>query len=135
MDKKFKIIIAGDREFNNFSLAKEIINQVLLEKNLHNVCVVSGGIKGADSLGEEFAKLNGCDLKVFKANWMVYHEKAGTLRDEEMIKFSDAAILFWNGESMGTHNMITLATENNKTLFVVYYDKYTQQLIEIKKTP
>ena len=132
MNKKFKLIVAGGRDFRNFSSAGEILRSVLSKRTPNEVCIVSGGARGADMFGEMFAKSTGCDLKVFPADWSTYGKRAGMIRNEEMIKFADATILFWDGESRGTANMMSLTLDYNKPLFVVYYDKNTQQIIECR---
>ena len=132
MNKKFKLIVAGGRDFKNFSSAGEILRSVLSKRTPNEVCIVSGGARGADSFGEMFAKSTGCDLEVFPADWSTYGKRAGMIRNEEMIKFADATILFWDGESRGTANMMSLTLDYNKPLFVVYYDKNTQQIIECR---
>ena len=48
----------------------------LLKNKLKNdVEIISGGAKGADYLGERFAKENGYNLRIFKANWNKYGKK------------------------------------------------------------
>lgn len=130
--EEFKLIVAGSRNFLNYVSAKEILTSVLSNKKLENVCIVSGGARGADKLGEVFASENKCNLKIFPANWDKYGKKAGYLRNREMIEFADATILFWDRESRGTKSMLMLTLDYNKPLFVVYFDPKTQRILECK---
>ena len=54
METNFKVIIAGGRDFSDYELLLEKCDYYLTEKT--NVEVVSGGAKGADILGERYAK-------------------------------------------------------------------------------
>lgn len=38
-----------------------------------------------------------------------YGNAAGPMRNEEMAKYADGLIVFWNGKSSGTKNMIECA--------------------------
>lgn len=112
-----KVIIAGSRDFNNFSKLKSVCDFLL--KNFEKVTIVSGGAKGADSLGEEYAKLKGFKLKVYKADWKKYGKGAGIIRNKEMAKNADMLIVFWDGKSKGTANMISLAEEANLQVNII----------------
>lgn len=71
--------------------------------------IVSGGARGADKLGEVYAKDNGYNLRIFPADWNTHGYKAGFLRNEEMAEYADALAAFWDGKSRGTKHMISTA--------------------------
>jgi hypothetical protein len=48
------------------------------------VVIISGGAKGADSLGERYAQERGLEVKVFRADWDKYGKRAGILRNTKM---------------------------------------------------
>ena len=105
-----KVIIAGGREFNDYESLSKYCDFVL--SNLkEDIEVVSGECRGADKLGEKYAKERGYDVKPFPADWDKYKKAAGHIRNEEMAKYADALIAFWDGESKGTKGMIDLATK------------------------
>ena len=72
-------------------------------------CVVSGGAKGADRVGEIWAKENGLEIKLFPAEWEKFGRRAGPLRNQSMAEYANGLISVWDGESRGTANMIELA--------------------------
>lgn len=112
----FKCIVAGSRSFNDYDYLKSVLNLLLcLKKNLE---IVSGGADGADKLGEQYAKEKGCKLKIFPADWNKHGKSAGPIRNEEMAKYADACIVFWDGKSKGTDSMIKLAKRHNLRLVV-----------------
>jgi len=82
--------------------------------------VVSGGAKGADYLGEEYAKRNKIDLTIFPAKWDDFGRSAGYIRNSEMADYADALIALWDGVSKGTKHMIDLA--KSKSLKVYIYE-------------
>jgi len=105
-----KIIIAGSRNFNNYKELCKICDYLL--KDQKNIEIVSGTAKGADILGEKYAKDKGYEIKKFPANWDKYKKAAGYIRNKEMAEYADVLIAFWDGESKGTKHMIDLAKEN-----------------------
>ncbi len=99
-----KVIIAGGRNFEHYNLLKLKCNEIL--KNVEDVQIVSGGSKGADLLGERYAKEKHYLVKRFEANWEREGKAAGPIRNTEMAKYADCLIAFWDGKSPGTKNMI-----------------------------
>ncbi|AYP68354.1 hypothetical protein PQE75_gp125 [Bacillus phage vB_BcoS-136] len=115
----FKIIVAGTRDFNNYDLLKRNLIHLLQNKNLDEVEIVSGGARGADKLGERFAKEHNCGLKIFPADWEKYGKSAGYRRNAEMANYADACVCFWDRKSRGTRHMIDLANKKGIKLRVV----------------
>jgi len=107
MGKSIKVIIAGGRKFNDYSLLFDVCNHML--QNQKDVEIVSGTAGGADKLGEKYAKEKGYPLKQFPANWEQFGKGAGYIRNKQMAEYADALICFWDGESKGTGHMIDLA--------------------------
>ena len=71
--------------------------------------VVSGTARGADRVGEGWANMNNIPITRMPANWDRYGRIAGHRRNLEMAEYADQLVVFWNGVSPGTKNMITLA--------------------------
>lgn len=84
---------------------KMIANKMLANKG-KSVEIVSGTAGGADRLGEAYAYSQGFSVKRFPADWDEHGKAAGVIRNAEMAEYADAAIIFWNGVSKGTKNMI-----------------------------
>lgn len=130
----FKVIIAGGRRFTDYKLLKETMNMLL--KRRHDVTVISGAcdtglltynrsdgtiVCGADGLGEKYAREHGHPVTPFPAQWSTLGRSAGYIRNEEMAKYANAAVCFWDGQSRGTKHMIDLATQYGLKLRVVKY--------------
>jgi hypothetical protein len=119
----FKVIIAGGRDLTNYDLVKAKVDIVLRKKiaSGEEIEIVSGKAKGADSLGEEYARQNGLKIKEFPADWDTHKKAAGPIRNEEMAKYADACIVFWDGGSRGSKDMIDRAKRKNMPLRIFYY--------------
>lgn len=121
-----RLIIAGSREFNDYSLLKsKVLEYIGIENN--DITIVSGTARGADQLGERFALENNLNLVKMPANWNLYGKRAGYLRNNDMATFAakenGVLIAFWDGKSKGTKHMIDLAYRHKLTVYVVYFKK------------
>ena len=119
----FKVIIAGSRGFSNYKLLREQCNKYLRDKRkTSNIIIVSGGARGADSLGEKYAQDEGFDLEIYPAQWKKLGKQAGFRRNEQMAEVADALIAFWDGESHGTKHMIDIMTNKGLPTKVINYE-------------
>ena len=120
----FRVIIAGTRSFNDYELLRDSCNNLLSEKQrTHTVVVISGTARGADQMGERYAKERGFQLRRFPADWEQYGKSAGHIRNAKMADNADALIAFWDGESKGTKNMIDNARPKGLAVRVIQYQK------------
>lgn len=131
-----KIIVAGGRNFEHYALLKMKLNEIL--KNVSDeVTIISGGAKGADLLGEKYAKEKGYKIKKIEADWdninvigaiiktnqfgKSYNANAGPQRNKKMADIADGLVAFWDGKSLGTKNMIDIATNMNLKVRIIKY--------------
>jgi hypothetical protein len=120
--KNLKVIIAGSRDFNDYIKLKNILdkfNLLIKNKGYEITQIISGTCKGADLLGERYAKENNIDIVRFPAKWDTYGKKAGYLRNLEMGEYGDILIAFPVGESKGTYNMVDIMKKLNKKYFII----------------
>lgn len=109
-----KTIIAGSRSITD----KALVYQAVKESDFDITEVVSGGAKGVDKLGEQYAIECLIPIKLFRANWNKFGHAAGPLRNIEMAKYAEALIAIWNGTSTGTAHMIDQARRHGLKVFV-----------------
>ena len=114
-----KVIIAGGRDFSDYKFLLDSVYSIL--KGDDNVEIVSGCADGVDKLGERFAESFGLPISKFPANWGKYGRSAGPIRNLEMAKYSDELIVFWDGKSKGTKNMINNARKLNLVVHKFIY--------------
>lgn len=119
-----KVIIAGTRDFNDYAFLKKNVDYFLqgINPNNEEIEIVSGNARGADKLGERYAKEHNLPVKLFPANWDKYGKRAGYLRNQEMANYSDVLIAFWDEKSKGTKHMIDIAKKQDLTVIVVGYE-------------
>ena len=117
----FPIIVAGGRDFNNYPLLCARMDSLLRGKNHADVVIVSGGARGADYLGECYAKERGYRVWRFEAEWDRMGRRAGYIRNSTMADHSDALVAFYDGQSAGTGSMIELAREQGLAVRVIKY--------------
>lgn len=115
-----KVIIAGGRDFKDYSLLKRVVNG-LRKKLDEDIVIISGAAAGADKLGERYASEYNIKVLQFPADWDTHGKAAGPIRNKQMAEAGDALIAFWDGESRGTKSMISLAKKHSLKIKVVRY--------------
>lgn len=118
---EFKVIIAGGRDFNNYELLKTKCDYYLSNLDNAEIVVISGTARGADSLGEQYAKERGYKIDSHPADWDKYGKSAGYRRNKEMVDIASAAICFWDGKSKGTKHTIDLCKDKGIPYKIVKY--------------
>jgi hypothetical protein len=109
-----KTIIAGSRWIGDYETICHAINAsgfIISE-------VVSGGSRGVDRLGEQWAYHQLLPVKRFPAEWHTLGKAAGPIRNGEMAEYADALIAIWDGKSKGTAHMIDVATALGLKVFI-----------------
>lgn len=127
--KELRVIIAGSRDFNDYELLKKSAIEIITKKTMlpDLTRIVSGGARGADTLGERFANEMGLEISRFIPDWDGLGKRAGYVRNAEMAKFAveddndGMLIAFWDGQSRGTKHMIDLAKRYGLEVHVVNY--------------
>lgn len=118
---EMRLIVAGSRTFTDYDMLDQYVTNVIYGYNniTNNIVIVSGRAKGADQLGERYAKNHGYKLSLFPADWFMLGKRAGYVRNEQMAQFASEGnnigglICFWDGVSKGTGHMINLAYKYN----------------------
>ena len=110
-----KIIIAGSRTIINMNLLIKAIKLSSFEITSTDE-IVSGGARGVDTLGEKYAKQHNIKLTIFKPNWNKYGIKGGVIRNTQMSRYADWAIVVHCG-SKGSIDMINKMKKLNKPVF------------------
>lgn len=115
-----KICIAGGRDFADYDVLVEVVDQILT-KISEPIIIISGKAKGADSLGERYAREHDIEVLLFPADWKRHGKGAGPIRNAQMAEAADMLIAFWDGSSKGTKNMIGQMQKQKKPFKVFDY--------------
>lgn len=109
------VIIAGTRTFGSGVSDKDAViylDDVIADADVDVTTVVSGGARGVDSYGEQWAAQEGIPVERFPvtdALWERHGGKAAYYRNLAMVHVSDALVALWDGQSGGTRMIIQLA--------------------------
>ncbi len=124
MSNIFRVIIAGGRDFSDYNMLRKTMDALLCNVSKDNdIVVVCGMARGADTLGEQYAKLRGYKVDYYPADWNRFGKAAGFIRNEQMAQNADALVAFWDGKSRGTKSMIDLGKQYQLGVRVRYYEK------------
>lgn len=116
---KYKWIVAGSRTFQNYQLLCKELDKI--KEQIDEI--VCGEARGADTLGRTYAYNNDILIKSYPADWERYGKSAGFVRNEEMAAYADKAIIFWDGKSVGSKDMINKMEKLGKEVRIIYYDQ------------
>ena len=112
-----KIAIIGSRGFDDYELLKRSLEPFRDQITL----VISGGAKGADSLGEKWARENGIETKIFLPEYSKFGRGATFIRNEYIVKESESVFSFWDGSSKGTKHAMRIAEKMDKEVKIIRY--------------
>jgi len=114
-----KIAIIGSRTFFDYKNLVEMENFIFSKIDVDEVdVVVSGGARGADTLGRLWAEAHDIKMVEYHADWDRYGRAAGHIRNKLIIDDADIVFAFWDGKSSGTRHSIRLARESNKVIHI-----------------
>lgn len=119
MTPSIRLIIAGSRTFEDFDLLRSKLDHFLGDKT--DVEIVSGACRGADILGEVYARNRGFPIKPFPADWAT-GRGAGLKRNNDMACYATHCVCFWDGISKGTAHMIDIARAHGLVVRVVRFE-------------
>lgn len=133
-----RLVIAGSRT------ATGAANYELLKAAIFANCqrpaeIVSGGAKGADQLGEQFAAEFGIPVKRFIPDWEGKGKGAGFIRNGDMAVYASEVpgsmlVALWDGVSSGTKQMIEVAKTYELPTVVVQASVPAQMAIAVNAT-
>lgn len=121
------VIIAGSRDYNNYEQLKHItpaLIKLAYEDNYDVINIISGGARGADMLGERFARENNYQIIRKLPNWSKWGKSAGYRRNCDMAieakKYDNCLCIAYSvNNSKGTEHMINICKKYGVPCFKV----------------
>lgn len=110
-----RTIIAGSRE----GVTRAAVSLAIKNCGWVPSVVLSGCARGADRLGEIWARDNAVPIEKFPADWIGYPRAAGHIRNALMADNAEALVALWDGKSKGTKHMIDNATGKGLRVYVL----------------
>ena len=117
-EKKLRTIVAGSRDITGPNAYHTLLRAVD-DCDWEVGDIISGGARGVDKIGEQFAHNTGRVLSIYEAAWGTLGKKAGYMRNLRMAENADALIAITNG-SKGTQHMIDIAKEKGLKVHIVW---------------
>ena len=120
----YRVIVAGSSSFDDDRLFEEKCNHILSEKmESHKVVFISGTSMLISKIIEDYAANHGIIVEEHPANWSRYGNEACYISNNEMLKYADALIAFWDGNGRKTGALIQSAKEKGIKVAVIKYQK------------
>lgn len=103
----FTVIVCGSRNYRHEHHVRRILRELKAEHR--DLRIIVGSRRGADGLAYIWAKDTKTPVKVYEAEWKLYDEAAGPLRNQQMLSAEnpDLVIAFPGGD--GTADMVQRA--------------------------
>lgn len=118
------ILISGSRYWNTNSDYNKIKEEL---QKYPNANIIVGDCRGVDTLTVKACKELNYNYKIFKADWNLYGNAAGPIRNKEMVDClnkmeGEKIVLAFHeniDESKGTKNLIKIANENKIKVILI----------------
>ena len=108
-----KIAIIGSRTISQVPI------QEYLPANVTEI--VSGGARGVDTQAKRYAQKAGIPLTEFLPQYALYGRAAPLKRNEEIARYADGVLAFWDGVSKGTADTIRHFQRLGKAVTVILW--------------
>lgn len=110
-----KVAVVGSRGFSDYKLLSETLDKIKI------TMIISGSAKGADTLGEQYAKENNIPTKIFYPDWEKHGKAAGMIRNTDIINEAELVVAFWDQKSNGTRDSIQKAEKAGKKILIITF--------------
>ena len=105
-----KILICGGRDYKDQKTVDKAMDHAVRHINPDDITVISGHARGADQIGEAWAKSRDLSLDLYPAKWETYGKSAGFKRNIQMLDTKpDMVVAFPGGK--GTAHTVRNAKE------------------------
>ena len=98
-----KLLVSGSRTITD---KRKVFLELdfMIDGVLHgeDVTILEGGARGVDTLAREYAIERNIPYEEHPADWDKNGRAAGYIRNVEMVKEADIALIIWDGKSKGT---------------------------------
>jgi hypothetical protein len=121
--KKMRLAISGWRGMttrDHLPIFQQAMEDLIVTHNQIPVLVITGGARGADAMGEQWAKDHDIELKVLTPEYSKYGSKAPLLRNTEIVRECTHLLAFPHASGSGTQDAIRKAMKTDKIVSVVH---------------
>lgn len=112
-----KIAVVGSRTITDKEFIFNKLDYYL--QNLKNICIVSGGATGVDTIAKKYAVERNLRYLEFLPEYEKYGKKAPLVRNQQIIDASTHCIAFIKDNSRGTQDSINKAIKKNIPIKII----------------
>ncbi len=117
-----RVAIVGSRSIEYDALQKKAYALLCRHIPQNATEIVSGGAVGIDSLAELYARENGLPTTIFKPDYAKYGKRAPILRNDEIVRYAQYVLAFWDGDSHGTAYTVATCIKEGVPVKVITLD-------------
>ena len=96
--------MTGGRKFNTWGIIKGTLDAI--HRKIPITTLIEGGATGADERAAGWARNNGIPVLTFPADWEVYGNRAGAVRNARMLRDGDPHLVIAFPGGTGTGDMV-----------------------------
>ncbi|MGV9173594.1 MAG: SLOG family protein [Promethearchaeia archaeon] len=119
-----RLCVTGSKNISDKQFVYDCLDRVYHKYKFKKIVV--GDSKGVDEAAKQYADDHDLELESFKADWHVYGQKAGEIRNTQMVdilEVDDKGVAIWDGNSQDALDCINKLKKENKLLYVFRYDR------------
>ncbi len=118
-----RVAIVGSRGIEYDAMQKKAYALLCRHIPANATEIVSGGAVGIDSLAELYAERHGLPTRIFKPDYGTYGKRAPIVRNDEIVKYAQYVLAFWDGSSHGTAYTVATCIKEGVPVKVVTLEK------------
>jgi len=97
------VLVCGGRDFDDVDFLEIRLDE--LHEKYNFTKLVHGGARGADVLAGDWAFSREVPRKVYRANWEMYRNSAGPIRNQQMLDSENIGLVVAFAGGRGTQDM------------------------------
>lgn len=118
----YYLIVAGGRDYIDCDrIVQELFALISNELKEFQVEIIHGAARGADQTADLAARRLNLARHPCPAEWDKHSRSAGPIRNRKMADVAHGLLAFWDGESKGTEDMISVMRQQNKDVRIINY--------------
>lgn len=114
------VLVCGGRDFDSYEMLRIALDRIHQKTPI--TLIVTGDARGADRLGQLWAKENGVDDSRHPADWKKDGKAAGIIRNVRMLRCHDVDLVVACRGGRGTGDMVRRAERSSIPIVRVGWD-------------
>lgn len=111
-----KILVCGGRKFNRTKFLYETLDEIIKKYKTNDPIIIHGRAPGADLLARAWAVDRGFRDRGYPAKWHIHGDKAGPIRNTQMLDEESPDLVVAFPGTVGTADMVDQADARGYTI-------------------